>query len=66
MHTLAREHYLMLVVQQAVLLVGFLQPEFESFRAMMIEMEADMVKVRGRSGAWLSSGSMTDGTAEQT
>jgi hypothetical protein len=50
----------MLVVQQAVLLVGFLQPEFESFRAMMIDMEADMVKVRGRSGAGLSSGSMTD------
>ena len=33
---------------QAVLLVGFFQEEVDQFRSMMLEMEADMVKVRLR------------------
>jgi hypothetical protein len=35
-----------LAVLQAVLLVGFFQEEVDQFRSMMLEMEADMVKVR--------------------
>ena len=31
---------------QAVLLVGFAQQEVDAFRALMIDMDADMVKVK--------------------
>jgi hypothetical protein len=31
---------------QAVLVVGFLPEEYEAFRSMMLDIEADMVKVR--------------------
>ena len=35
------------VCAQAVLLVGFAQQEVDAFRALMIDMDADMVKVTG-------------------
>lgn len=35
-----------LVAPQAVLLVGFMQTEVDAFRALMNEMDADIVKVR--------------------
>jgi hypothetical protein len=35
-----------LVALQAVLLVGFMQSEVDAFRALMNEMDADIVKVR--------------------
>jgi hypothetical protein len=34
-----------------VLVVGFLPEEYEAFRAMMLDIEADMVKV----GAWAAA-----------
>jgi hypothetical protein len=37
---------LLLLLPQAVLVVGFLPEEYEAFRAMMVDIEADMVKVQ--------------------
>jgi hypothetical protein len=37
--------------RQAVLVVGFLPEEYEALRAMMLDIEADMVKVGRRAAA---------------
>ena len=48
-----------LVFAQAVLMVGFHEDEIQAFRSVMLDMEADMVKVRLGNKAIFKASTLT-------